>query len=63
MFADQHDDHCRLVVNGQGWWILSVMRHLVLLTNENGQCVLDTAAVNWPQYEQKAKKMLKVNFP
>lgn len=44
------DDHCRLTFMGENWRILAMRGHLILLTNENGQKVLDASQVRWPEY-------------
>jgi hypothetical protein len=54
----QHDDHCRLRVSGQDWWIVGVDGEFVFLTNENGKTILDLSGVDWPAYTVHAVAMI-----
>jgi hypothetical protein len=55
----QHDDHCRLSFLGENWWIAAVRGPLILLTNENGQKILDTSDVDWDAYQAMAVAWLE----
>ena len=55
---EQPDDHCRLTFLYEDWWIAAVRGHLILLTNSNGQKILNVANVDWGAYEREAVRWL-----
>src|SRR5258708_39465973 len=55
----QYDDDCRLSFLGENWWIMAVRGPLILLTNENGQKVLDVSDTDWAAYQAAAVRWLE----
>lgn len=54
-----HDNHCRLTVAGQNWWIVAIRGPFILLTNETGRCILDTSSIDWGTYVGVAAEWLR----
>ncbi len=54
----QHDDHCRLVFDGEEYWIVAVRGPYIGLTNERRKCVLDASRIDWIRYTARAAEMI-----